>query len=136
MGIRIFKKKVFLPLLSFMIFLSCHQESSVFTTSLGVIPTFSIYGYSYFMLSRKLSSYFIAKILTVKLREGHMPRTSTFTLEKLAIKIECNFENYMVRGTFGRENRNSEIPNSVLRIVKQKVGRFWYIQSLVFQNMP
>ena len=36
-----------------------------------------------------------------------MPRTSTFTLEKLAIKIECNFENYnMVRGTFGQENRN------------------------------
>ena len=68
-----------------MIFLSCHQESSVFTTSnlssLGVIPTFSIYGYSYFMLSRKLSSYFIAKILTVRLWEGHMHGTSTFTLE-------------------------------------------------------
>ena len=70
------EKKSF-PLFSFMIFLSCHQESLVFTNilrGLGVVrqQLFQFMATSLrlptFCFPRKLSSYFIAKILTVRSR--------------------------------------------------------------------
>ena len=71
------EKKSF-PLFSFMIFLSCHQESLVFTNilrGLGVVRqqlfqfmATTVRRLPNLCFPRKLSSYFIAKILTVRSR--------------------------------------------------------------------
>ena len=71
------EKKSF-PLFSFMIFLSCHQESLVFTNilrGLGVVRqqlfqfmATTVRRLPTLCFPRKLSSYFIAKILTVRSR--------------------------------------------------------------------
>ena len=71
------EKKSF-PVFSFMIFLSCHQESLVFTNilrGLGVVRqqlfqfmATTVRRLPTLCFPRKLSSYFIAKILTVRSR--------------------------------------------------------------------
>ena len=66
-----------------------------------------------------------------------MPRTATFTLEEIAIKIECIFWNFMARGTFWLKKTKivstpySEIPKSVLMIFVWFCSFFNWVPKLV-----